>query len=65
VIAVCDPDAAERCPIFPAEKQRLHWPFPDPSRISGTMEEQVEGIRPIRDEIYEKVTDFLRDIDVK
>lgn len=65
VIAVCDPEAAERCPVFPAEKQRLHWPFPDPSRISGSLEEQVEGIRPIRDEIHEKVTEFLQEIGVK
>lgn len=59
VIAVCDKEAAERCPIFPAEKKRLHWPFPDPSRAEGTREEKLAFVRPIRDEIREKVEEFL------
>lgn len=59
VIAVCDPEAAERCPIFPAEKERLHWPFPDPSKATGSMEEKLRQVRPIRDEIREKVLAFV------
>jgi arsenate reductase (thioredoxin) len=59
VIAVCDKEAAERCPIFPAEKERLHWPFPDPSRATGSMEEKLTSIRPIRDEIKEKAREFV------
>ena len=59
VIAVCDKEAAERCPVFPAEKERLHWPFPDPSRAQGTMEEKLAFVRPIRDEIKQKVEAFL------
>ncbi len=58
VIAVCDPEAAERCPIFPAEKKRLHWPFPDPSKATGTLEEKFQYIRPIRDTIKEQVDQF-------
>jgi arsenate reductase (thioredoxin) len=61
VIAVCDPEAAEKCPIFPAEKKRLHWPFPDPSRATGTTEEKFAYIRPIRDEIRRTVAEFLKD----
>ncbi|TVR70864.1 MAG: arsenate reductase ArsC [Spirochaetaceae bacterium] len=60
VIAVCDKEAAERCPIFPAEKERLHWPFPDPSRATGSMEQKLEYIRPIRDEIKEKAREFVQ-----
>lgn len=59
VIAVCDPEAAERCPIFPAEKERLHWPFPDPSKATGTMEEKIASVRPIRDRIKAQVQGFL------
>lgn len=62
VIAVCDPEAAERCPIFPAEQKRLHWPFPDPSKATGTMEEKVAYVTPIRDQIREKVREFCRDL---
>ena len=62
VIAVCDPEAAERCPIFPAEKKRLHWPFPDPSKAEGTLEEKVAYVRPIRDQIKAKVEEFCREL---
>ena len=65
VIAVCDPEAAERCPIFPAEKQRLHWPFPDPSKAEGTMEEKLAYVRPIRDQIKERVTAFLETLEAE
>lgn len=59
VIAVCGPEAAERCPIFPAEKKRLHWPFPDPSKAEGTDEERMAYIRPIKDTIKKSVLEFL------
>jgi arsenate reductase len=62
VIAVCDKEAAERCPIFPAEKERLHWPFPDPSKAEGSMEEKLAYVRPIRDQIKEKAEAFVREV---
>ena len=62
VIAVCDPEAAERCPIFPAEKKRLHWPFPDPSQAEGSLEEKLAYVRPIRDRIKAQVQEFLDEI---
>ena len=62
VIAVCDREAAERCPIFPAEKERLHWPFPDPSRATGSPGERLAYVRPIRDEIRQKSREFVREV---
>src|SRR5690606_25407028 len=41
VVTVCDPEAAERCPVFPGEGSRLHWPFPDPSRAQGSDAEKL------------------------
>ncbi len=61
VIAVCDPEVAERCPIFPAERKRLHWPFPDPSRAGGTEDDKRAAIRPIRDRIREAASRFVRE----
>ena len=63
VIAVCDAEAAERCPIFPAEKKRLHWPFPDPSKATGTMEEKLAYVRPIRDQTKAKVAEFVASLE--
>lgn len=62
VIAVCDAEAAEACPVFPAEKKRFHWPFPDPSKATGTMEEKLAYIRPIRDQIKAKVAEFVSEV---
>ncbi|MFW5686456.1 MAG: arsenate reductase ArsC [Spirochaetota bacterium] len=62
VIAVCDKEAAERCPIFPAEKERLHWPFPDPSKATGSTEEKLDYVRPIRDQIREQAREFVEKV---
>ncbi len=54
VITVCD-QAAEACPIFPGAKARLHWSFPDPSKATGTTEEQLAVYRQVRDAIREHI----------
>lgn len=59
VITVCDESSAERCPLFPGKHERLHWGLPDPSSITGTDEEKLAGIRPIRDEIKKRVLAFI------
>ncbi len=59
VVTVCDESNAERCPMFPGKHTRLHWGFPDPSAITGTDEEKLAGIRPIRDAILAKLNEFV------
>jgi arsenate reductase len=59
VITVCD-DANDACPTFPGGRQRLHWSFPDPSRASGTEEEQLAVYRRVRDAIRARVDAFVR-----
>jgi arsenate reductase (thioredoxin) len=54
VITVCD-QAAEACPVFPGAKRRLHWSFPDPSKATGTQEEQLAVYRQVRDAIREHI----------
>lgn len=54
VITVCD-QAAEACPVFPGAKRRLHWSFPDPSKATGTWEEQLVVYRQVRDDIQAHV----------
>ena len=46
VITVCSKEAAERCPVFPGAGsiQRLHWPFDDPSQVTGTHEEKLRKV---------------------
>lgn len=58
VIAVCDGASAEKCPVFPGPTERLHWNFPDPSKATGTNEEKLVQIRPIRDVIKQKIENW-------
>jgi len=60
VITVCDPEAAERCPIFPGKVERLHWGFRDPSSFQGTDEEKLAFTRQVRDEIQRAVESFVQ-----
>ena len=61
VITVCDQATAEQCPIFPGILKRLNWPFDDPSKLEGTHEERLAGVRIIRDEIKAKIENWLKE----
>lgn len=58
VITVCHESEASGCPIFPGPAKRLHWPFPDPSKVTGTHQEKVEQVRRIRDAIRAQVEEW-------
>jgi arsenate reductase (thioredoxin) len=58
VITVCD-QANEACPFFPGGKHRLHWSFADPSQATGSEGEQWEVYRRVRDDIKERVEQFV------
>jgi arsenate reductase (thioredoxin) len=55
VITVCDEASAERCPIFCGVTKRLHWSFPDPSKVDGTHQKKLAGTRQIRDLIKARI----------
>ena len=54
VITVCD-QANETCPVFFGARERLHWSFPDPSRATGTEDQQLIVYREVRDAIRERI----------
>ena len=54
VVTVCD-QAAEACPVFACAKERLHWSFPDPSKVTGSDEEQLAVYRDVRDAIRARI----------
>ena len=55
VITVCSEAESEGCPIFPGITTRLHWPFPDPSKLAGTEAEKLRAARRIRNDIRAKI----------
>lgn len=58
VITVCD-QANESCPVFPGASHRLHWSFPDPSRATGSPEEQLAVYRQVREAIAARLREWL------
>ncbi|MGQ9621715.1 MAG: arsenate reductase ArsC [Bacteroidales bacterium] len=62
IITVCD-DAKEKCPIFPGVVIRFHWPFQDPAKAVGSEEEKLFVFRRIRDQIKQKIEEWLKEIE--
>lgn len=58
VITVCD-NANENCPVFPGKTERIHWSFDDPAAAPGTEGEQLAMFVRVRDEIREKLREFV------
>ena len=62
VITVCAESEAAGCPIFPGVTKRLHWNFADPSKLTGSREERLEGTRDIRDQISERIEAWCNEV---
>jgi arsenate reductase len=60
VITVCD-KAKESCPLFPNTNETLHWSLPDPGETVGTIEERINKFREVRNQIEEKIIEFLKE----
>lgn len=58
LITVCD-NADKNCPSFPGSCTRMHWPFDDPAKATGTDEQIISEFRRVRDEICKRVQDWL------
>jgi len=59
IITVCDPESEKLCPVFPGPVKKLSWPFPDPSRFSGSPEQIQQQIHDLAVHIEHKILDFL------
>jgi len=57
VITVCD-DAAENCPVWLGQGQRVHIGFPDPA--AAPPDELVQQFRAVRDAIQDRLLGYLR-----
>ncbi|MCQ3974585.1 MAG: arsenate reductase ArsC [Anaerolineae bacterium] len=63
VITVCD-DAAEDCPVWLGQGHKAHLSFPDPAKATGTQEEQLAVFRAVRDDIRQRVFDYLATVEL-
>ena len=60
IITVCD-HAKENCPYFPANAERFHYNFSDPSKVKGSDEEIASAFRKTRDEIRDYSKTFIEE----
>lgn len=58
VITVCD-SAAEECPVWIGNGPTVHMGFPDPGKVTGSPQQQLQAFREIRDDIRSKLIVFL------
>ncbi len=52
VITLC---AEEVCPVFLGNAVRLHWSLPDPAKVPGGDEAQLNAFRATRDELFRRL----------
>ena len=58
VITVCD-RAAETCPVFPGDPQRIHWGFPDPAAVEGDEAAQQRAFNRTASELLARIRVWL------
>lgn len=54
VFTVCD-NARESCPLWPHGTRVVHWAFPDPAAVEGSLEEQREAFRGVAAELRRRL----------
>ena len=58
VVTLCDREKEKTCPIFPGAIWRLQWDLEDPSQVRSR-EERRAALRRVRDDIQQRVVEFL------
>jgi arsenate reductase len=60
VVTVCD-DAAEDCPVWLGQGNKVHLGFTDPAKASGTPEQILAEFRSVRDQIAGQIPKLLQE----
>ena len=60
VVTVCD-SAAEECPVWLGNGNRVHHSFPDPAKAVGSDEEIIRAFRNVRDAIANEIPNILEE----
>ncbi len=62
VITVCDESSSQQCPVFPGNAKRQNWSFKNPSLFSGTEDAKLQETREVREEIKQKIEEWISQI---
>ena len=58
-IFVCSESQGQECPNIPYKTKKIYWDIDDPSKLKGTDNQILKKISVIRDEIKNKIYDFI------
>jgi protein-tyrosine-phosphatase len=58
VVTVCD-RAAETCPVFPGNPERIHWSFEDPAAVAGTDDEKQRAFDATAKQLLSRIRLWL------
>jgi ArsR family transcriptional regulator, arsenate/arsenite/antimonite-responsive transcriptional repressor / arsenate reductase (thioredoxin) len=58
VITVCD-RVREECPVFPGDPEQIHWSFPDPAAIEGSLQKQEKGFQDTANQLTIRIKYLL------
>ena len=58
-IFVCSESQGQECPYIPYKTKKIYWDINDPSKLKGTNDQIIKKISVIRDEIKNKIYDFI------
>jgi protein-tyrosine-phosphatase len=58
VMTVCD-RAAETCPIFPGDPERIHWSLEDPAAVTGTDEQRQRAFNNVAQQLLGRMRVWL------
>jgi ArsR family transcriptional regulator, arsenate/arsenite/antimonite-responsive transcriptional repressor / arsenate reductase (thioredoxin) len=58
IITVCD-RVREVCPVFPGDPEQIHWSFPDPAAIEGSLQIQEKGFQDTASQLAIRINYLL------
>ncbi|MCL5997899.1 MAG: arsenate reductase ArsC [Chloroflexi bacterium] len=58
IIAVCN-KAAEACPVFPGDPERINWFYDDPAAATGTEEQRYRAFEKVAREMMLRLRTWL------
>ena len=58
IIAVCN-KAAEACPYFPGDPERINWFYDDPAAVQGTPEQQYQAFETVGRQMMMRMRTWL------
>jgi arsenate reductase len=58
VVTLCD-QADDECPVWLGKGKKLHRPFPDPAKVTGSEAEKMVAFRETRDAMAKQITELL------